>query len=95
VRVEREGWDGEDTAYDGRGKLHRKSAPYFASDEVPWASFGIDVMDRVESQTRPHPAATLNGTTPFSYIGLQTTQTVQVLNAATANSTQTACVLEG
>jgi hypothetical protein len=95
VRVEREGWDGEDTAYDGRGKLHRKSAPYFASDEVPWASFSIDVMDRVESQTQPHLAASLNGTFSFSCIGLQSTQTVQVLNAATAHSTQIACVLEG
>jgi len=98
LRVEREGWDGEgtarliyeDTAYNGRGKLHKKSAPYFAGDEVPWASFSIDVMDRVEYQTQPHPADSFNGTTTISYIGLQTTQAVQVLNAATANSTQTA-----
>jgi len=98
LRVEREGWDGEgtarliyeDTAYNGRGKLHKKSAPYFAGDEVPWADFSIDVMDRVEYQTQPHLSAGLDGSTTLSYVGQQTLQTVKVLNAATANSTQTA-----
>jgi RHS repeat-associated protein len=98
IRVERQGWDGdgvtrlvyEDTTYNNRGKLYRKSAPYYAGSPAAWATFYFDVSGRLTYQSEPHTGATASAYVSFTYEGLKTTRTVQAVATATPHSTQTA-----
>jgi len=89
----------QDTVYNDRGQVWKKSRPYFSGDTAYWTSFTYDTLGRPIQENRP------NGTVTVSYQGLVNTvtnewneqrittknsqgQTVQVKNGRDDGSTQ-------
>lgn len=85
VRVQTLGFDGagaapvlvQDTEYDRRGRVARKSQVYaLAGGNPQWSLYSYDTLDRVTAESAPDPDATGGmATTTIAYAGLTTTVT--------------------
>jgi RHS repeat-associated protein len=62
VRRSTLGFDGRavhnDTEYDERGRIRRRSLEYFQGELIPWIAFGYDELDRMTAQVEPDGAQT-------------------------------------
>jgi RHS repeat-associated protein len=51
-------WSNTDVAYDGGGRILKRSSPYFAGGSVYWTNYSYDQLNRPTSETRPDGGAT-------------------------------------